>query len=128
MKPVSQDDKDGQRGELFTCAVRRLPAGITIVRATGDLSDHMSSQMHQLVADELARKPAQLVLELSDATSVDDAAVEALTSAAAFAGESDISFCLVAPPTSPAIRALAAADLIERFEIFATVCEAINNR
>jgi anti-anti-sigma factor len=108
--------------------VRRLPAGITIVRATGDLSGHTSSQMYQLVADELARKPAQLVLDLSDATSVDDAAVEALTSAAALAGESDISFCLVGSDTGPVSRALAAADLVERFEIFATVCEAVHNR
>jgi anti-anti-sigma factor len=108
--------------------VRRLPAGITIVEATGDLSGRASSQVYQLIADELVLKPAQLVLELSDATSVDAAAVEAVTSASALAGESDISFCLVAAHDSPIVRAISSAGMIERFEIFATVREAARNR
>ena len=87
-----------------------------------------SSQLYDLVADELAREPAQLVLELSDATPVDNAAVEALGSASALAGEADISFCLVASHTGPIVIALAAAELIERFEIFPTVDEAKRNR
>jgi anti-anti-sigma factor len=108
--------------------VRRLPSGTSIVGAAGDLDGETHSLMYHLVADELARQPAQLVLELSGATSVDDAAVEALVDASALAGESDTSFCLVASPTGPIVRALAAADLIDRFEIFATVAEAKRHR
>jgi anti-anti-sigma factor len=101
--------------------VQRLPAGITIIRATGDLNRETSSQLHLLVADELLQKPAQLVLELSNLTSVDKAAVDALVSASEAAGESDISFCLVASHASPVVTTLAGADLIERFEVFPTV-------
>jgi anti-anti-sigma regulatory factor len=59
---------------------------------------------------------------------VDHAVLEALVAASALAGEADISFCLVASHRSPIVRALAAAGLIERFEIFATVGEAEHNR
>lgn len=58
------------------------------------------------------------MLELSGATSVDEAAIELMAGASALAAESDTSFCLVAPPAGPIVRALAVADLIERFEIF----------
>ena len=92
------------------------------------MNGETSSQLYRLVADELAREPAQLVLELSDATPVDNAVVEALVGTSALAGESDISFCLVASHTGPVVRALAAANFIERFEIFATVGEAERNR
>jgi anti-anti-sigma regulatory factor len=95
---------------------------------TGDLDGDTSSQLYHLVAVELAREPAQLALEVSDAMTVDGAAVETLVSVAALAGESDISFCLVAPRNGPIMRALAAADLIERFEVFATIGEAERNR
>ena len=75
--------------------MRRLPAGITIIRTTGDLNRETSSQLSLLVAGELLREPAQLVLALANLTSVDKAAVDALVSASALAGEPDISFCLV---------------------------------
>jgi len=105
--------------------VQRLPAGITVIRVTGDLNRETSSQLHLLAADELLREPAQLVLELSNLTSVDKAAVDALVSASAVAGESDISFCLVASHASPLVTTLAGAGLIERFEVFPTVRAAI---
>jgi anti-anti-sigma regulatory factor len=92
------------------------------------LNGETTSQLYHLVANELAREPAQLVLDLSGAIPVDNAAVETLVGASALAGESDISFCLVASRTGPIVRALAAADLIERFEIFATIGEADGNR
>jgi anti-anti-sigma regulatory factor len=95
---------------------------------TGDLDGDTSSQLYHLVAEELAREPAQLVLEVSDVIPVDNAVVEALVGASALAGESDISFCLVASRTGPIVRALAAADVIERFEIFAMIGEADGNR
>jgi anti-anti-sigma factor len=104
--------------------VQRLPAGITIIRATGDLNRETSSQLYLLVADELLREPAQLVLELSNLTSVDKAAVDALVFASALAGKPDISFCLVASHAGPVVTTLAEAGLIEWFEVFATVCAA----
>ena len=124
MKSVSESDVEGQQGGSFSYTVQRLPAGITIVCATGDLDGESHSLMYRVVADELARDPAQLVLDLSGVTSVDDTAVETLVRVSALAGESDTSFCLVASPTGPIVTALAAANLIERFEIFATVGEA----
>src|ERR1700760_3653141 len=119
---INEGDVEGHRG--FSHSVQRLPARISIVCATGDVDGESHSLMYSLVFGELARKPAQLVLELSRVTSIDDAAVEALVGASALAGESDTSFCLVATPTGPIMKALAAADLIERFEIFPTVDEA----
>jgi anti-anti-sigma regulatory factor len=69
-----------------------------------------------------------VVLEITGVASVDGAAVEALIGASALAGESDTSFCLVAPPTSPVVASLTAAQLIERFEVFANVGEARRHR
>ena len=108
--------------------MQRLPAGITIIRATGDLNSETSSQLSPVVADELSREPAQVVLALSDLTSVDNAGVDALVSASALAGEPDISFCLVASHGGPVVTALAEAGLTERFEVFPTVCAATRNR
>jgi anti-anti-sigma factor len=108
--------------------VQRLPADITIIRAAGDLNSETSSQLYVVVAGELRREPAQLVLELSNLKGLDSAAIEALVSASALAGESDISFCLVASKVSPVVRTLAQAGLIERFEVFPTVCAATSNR
>jgi hypothetical protein len=53
--------------------------------------------------------------------------IEALVSAAARAGESDISLCLVVAQASPVATALPAAQLTELFEIVVSVdeCEAI---
>ena len=124
MKSVSESDIEEHQGGSFSYTVQRLPDGITIICATGDLDGETRSLMYQLVSDEIAREPAQLVLELSGAKSADSAALEGLVYASALAGESDTSFCLVASHTGPIVRGLAAADLIERFEIFPTVDEA----
>jgi anti-anti-sigma regulatory factor len=108
--------------------VQRLPAGVTVIRAIGGLDSDTSSQLYSLVADELLREPAQLVLELSNLVSVDNAVVDALVSASAVAGESDISFSLVASHASPVVATLAEAGLIERFEVFPTLRAATGNR
>ena len=120
----SKSDLEEQQSRSLEWEVQRLPAGITVVRATGDLDREASSQLHSLVTDDLLREPAQLVLELTNLVSVDEAAVDALVSASAVAGESDISFCLVALPASPVVATLADAGLMERFEVFPTVCAA----
>lgn len=39
-----------------------FPAGIIVVRATGDLNRETSSQLYLLVADELLREPAPKVM------------------------------------------------------------------
>ena len=125
---MSDSDTEGQQGGSFSCTVQRLPAATSIVYATGVLDGETDAVLSRAIADELTQEPAQLVLELSGATSIDDTAVEALVDATAQAAESDTSFCLVVPPTGPIARALAAADLLERFEIFATVDEAQRHR
>ena len=125
---VSGGDVEEQEGSSFSSTVQRLPDGITIIRAAGDLDGETGSQLYPVVAGELRRQPAKLVLELSNLKSLDSAAVEALASVSALAGESDISFCLVASNESPVVRTLAQADLIERFEVFPTVCAATSNR
>jgi anti-anti-sigma factor len=124
----SESDLEEQQSRSLPCVVQRLPAGIAVIRVAGDLNRETSSQMYSLVADELLREPAQLVLELSNLVSVDNAVVDALVSASAVAGESDISFCLVASHASPVVATLAEAGLIERFEVFPTVCAATGDR
>jgi len=123
-----ESDLQEEQGRSLSCVVQRLPAGEIVIRATGDLDSETSSQLYLLVADELQQNPAQLVLELSNLTSVDNAAVDALVSASAVAGESDISFCLVAPHASPVVTTLAEAGLSERFEVFPTVGAATGDR
>lgn len=112
----------------FAYAVRRTPCRTSIIGATGHLDGEASLLINDLVADELAREPAQLILQLSNATSVDAAGLGALVGASAMAGESDTSFCLVAKPAGPIVTALTAADLIDRFEVYPTVDEAIRQR
>ncbi len=114
---------NGER-DRFTYVVQRRAGGVSVIGATGDLDGDTHVLMYQVVADELARRPTRLVLELAGATSVDGAALEALLGVSALAGESDTSFCLVAPAAGPVVTALVAADLIERFEVFATLADA----
>jgi anti-anti-sigma factor len=99
-----------------------------MIRARGELDGENSPQLCLVVADELLQEPAQLVVDLSDLTTVDKAAVAGLVSASGLAGESDISFCLVAAHASPVLTALAEAGLLERFEVFPTVRAATGNR
>lgn len=124
MESVSESHTECQQGGSFSCTVQRLPAGTTMIYASGSLDGETRAVLCRAVADELRQGPTQLVLELSGATSIDDTAVEALIDATALAAESDTSICLVTSPTGPVARALAAADLTERFEIYATVGKA----
>ena len=128
VQSVSEGDIEGQQDGSFSYTLQRLPAGITIIRSTGDLNSETSSQLYMCVEDELLRGPAQLVLDLSNLTTFDNGAVGALVSSSAVAGESDISFCVVASHASPVVTTLAQAGLIERFEIFPTACAATDNR
>lgn len=98
-----------------------------MVDVVGDLSGDAAEAVKRTIADELARSPALLVVDLSGVARVDADGVDALASSAATAGESDISFCLVAPRASPIHDALAAAVLLELFEIFWSVDEAVED-
>jgi len=84
--------------------------------------------MHRLVVDEVRRTPSQLLLEVSGVTSIGDAAVTVLIGASALAGESDVALCLIASSHSPVVKALTAADVIERFEISPTIDQALDQR
>jgi anti-anti-sigma factor len=126
--PVSDGYPEQQEGGSSSFTVQRLPGGIAIVRTRGVLDGDSSSQLCLIVAEELLQKPTQLVLDLSDLTSVDKAAVDSLVSASGLAAESDISFCLVAAHACPVVTTLAEAGLLERFEVFPTVRAATGNR
>jgi hypothetical protein len=61
------------------------------------------------------------VLDLRGVTGIDSTGVDALVSAAALAALSAISFALVATEMGPVGAALAAADVRQLVEIFASV-------
>jgi anti-anti-sigma regulatory factor len=75
--------------------------------------------MRRVVANELNVSPALLALDLTGVNRIDAEGIDALVSAATQAGESDISFCLVGVHGHPVGAALADAELMELFEIFA---------
>ena len=75
--------------------------------------------MRRVVANELNLSPALLALDLTGVNRIDTEGIAALVSAATQAGESDISFCLVGVHGPPVGTALADAELMELFEIFA---------
>lgn len=117
----------GERGQL-SCSVQRLHGGVSVVRAVGHLDGEARTHMHRLVVDEVRRTPSQLLLEVSGVTSIGDAAVTVLIGASALAGESDVALCLIASSHSPVVKALTAADVIERFEISPTIDQALDQR
>ena len=118
-------DGKPERPEPITVGVHRLPGQVTVVQVTGDLIGDWPVAMHQTVREELSRSPTQLIVDLSNISSIDTTGINALASAAEIAGEADISFCLVDPDRNPVGAALESANLIELFEIFDTVDEAI---
>jgi anti-sigma B factor antagonist len=80
--------------------------------------------MSRTVADELTRTPAVLIVDLSEVSRIYVDTIDALASAAAMAGESDIAFCLVDGGGDGLHDAVAAADLADLFEIYPSVTEA----
>jgi anti-sigma B factor antagonist len=113
-----------RRAESVTIDVQRVVAGANVVRVIGDLRADTAWALHRTVAEKLMRSPALLALDLSEVERIDGAGVDALVSAAALAGESGISFCLVGVQAGPVGTALAAADMTELSEIFPSVNEA----
>jgi anti-anti-sigma regulatory factor len=116
---------NGKRGRSIAINVQRLAAGNTAVHLVGDLIGDATAAMQQSLIDELARAPAQLIVDLSAITRIDAGGVHALAAAAAVAGESDRAFCLVAGEAGPVQAALATEQFRELFEIFSSVSEAV---
>jgi anti-anti-sigma factor len=115
-----------EKRKTLSLTIQRFSEGQTIIRTQGGLDRETNSQLCAVIADELLYRPAQLVLQLTEVSSVEKAGVDCLLSASGLAGEADISFCLVAGVNSPVVRALDRAGLMERFEIFPTICAALD--
>ena len=101
-----------------TLDVKRSLTNTSVIYVGGELLRGVTATMRRVVADELNRSPALLVLDLSGVLRIDAEGIDALVSAATQAGESDISLCLVGVHGHPVGIALAEADLLELFEIF----------
>jgi len=105
--------------------VERVSRSEIVVHVIGGLRDEVSAQLRRSVVSGLTGSPEALVLDLSVVTDIDADGVDVLETAAAIAGEKDICFCLVLPPDSPVLDALADAKLSALFEIFSSVTEAL---
>ena len=119
------DPAEGRQTQTcsVTVDVKRSPTDKSVMHVSGDLLHGASATMRQVVANELNRSPALLALDLSGVNRIDAEGIAALVSAATQAGESDISICLVGVQAGPVEAALAEAELIELFEILATLSD-----
>jgi anti-anti-sigma factor len=111
---------EGQRTQTrsATVDVKRSPTNKCVIYVRGELLRGTTATMRRVVADELNRSPALLVLDLAGVLRIDAEGIDALVAAATQAGESDMSLCLVGVYEHPVGTALAEADLLELFEIF----------
>ncbi|HVQ98374.1 MAG TPA: STAS domain-containing protein [Mycobacterium sp.] len=105
--------------------VERVSRSEIVVHVVGGLRDEVTAQLRSSVVSGLTGSPEALVLDLSVVTDIDADGVDVLETAAVIAGERDICFCLVLPPDSPVLTALAEAKLSALFEIFSSVTEAL---
>ncbi|WP_084055175.1 STAS domain-containing protein [Mycobacterium avium] len=95
-----------------------MPSNTSVVHVDGPLLADTTAPMRRTVSDELLRTPELLALNLTGVTTIDTAGIDALTSAAMQAGESDIGFCLLGAQHGPVGAALSQANLTELFEMF----------
>jgi anti-sigma B factor antagonist len=102
----------------ITVDVKRSSTNKSVIYVRGELLRGTTATMRRVVADELNRSPALLVLDMSGVIRIDGEGIDAVVSAATQAGESDISLCLVGVHGHPVGTALAEAELLELFEIF----------
>lgn len=107
--------------------VQQLPAGDTVVHLAGDVIGDAAVVMHQTLVDQLAGAPTRLIVNLSEVSGIDAGGVDALSCAAAVAGEADHAFCLVDGEAGRVQAALAAKQVTDLFEIFSSVNEALQN-
>jgi anti-sigma B factor antagonist len=110
---------EGQQTQTrsVTVDVKRCSMNKSVIYVGGELLRGATATMRWVVANELNRSPALVVLDLSAVIRIDAEGIDALKSAATQAGESDISLCLVGVHGHPAGTALADAELLELFEI-----------
>jgi anti-anti-sigma factor len=111
-------------GEI-TVKVERLPGNRLVVKVEGHLRLDVTACMHRILADELAAAPEMVVVDLTEVSFVDPAAVIVLASAAAQATDAAADFRLVDADGGPMRCALDAAELSELFEVFGSVSEAL---
>jgi anti-sigma B factor antagonist len=118
-------EEDRRDPESVAVTVRRFASGEMVVQVTGELCGDVAAAVRRVAADELMRSPSLLAMDLCEVTRMDGSGVDALVAAAGLAAESDIALCLVGAQAGPVATALAAADLTEMFEIFASIgqCE-----
>jgi anti-sigma B factor antagonist len=111
---------EGQQTQTrsVTVDVKRSPTYKCVIYVRGELLRGATGTMRRVVADELNRSPALLVIDLSGVIRIDAEGIDAVVSAATQAGESDISLCLVGVHGHTAGTALADAELLELFEIY----------
>jgi anti-anti-sigma regulatory factor len=123
---VSQEREDRDaKSSRFAIDVERPRADTAVVQVSGEVIGNAVGEMQRTTHDELTRSPAQLIIDLSTVTRIEDGAIDVLVSAAGIAGEADISFCLVDPGGNPVADALVTAMMTELFEVFATVDDAM---
>jgi anti-anti-sigma regulatory factor len=115
---TNQAEEQQTRVCSVTVDVKRTSTNKSVIYVSGELLRGATATMRRVVANELNRWPALLVLDLSGVIRINAEGVDALVSAATQAGESDISLCLVGVHGHPVGTALADAELLELFEIF----------
>jgi anti-anti-sigma factor len=121
--------QNGQGGRAPSTAinVQQLDVGDTVVHVNGDLIGEAAAAIRQTLIDQLQRAPTRLIVNLSAVSRIDACGVDALASAAAFAGEADLAFCLIDGKAGRVQAALAAEQMTDLFEIFSSVSEAVQN-
>jgi anti-anti-sigma factor len=96
-----------------------------VVQVGGDVIGVAADELQRAVYEELTGSPAHVIIDISDVSRIDRRAIDVLASAAAIAGEADISLGLVDLGGNPVRDALAAANMTELFEVFETVDDAV---
>lgn len=116
---MSRQGDDGLRAvDSLRLQVQRMPSNTSIIHVDGPLLAHTAAPLRRMICNELLRVPELLALNLTGVTTIDSAGIDALTSAAMQAGESDIAICLLGAHRAPVGAALSQADLTELFEMF----------
>jgi anti-anti-sigma regulatory factor len=95
-----------------------MPKNTSVIHVDGSLLADTASPMRRALSEELLRVPELLAISFAGVTTIDSAGIEALTSAATQAGETDIALCLLGTHHSPVGAALAQANRTELFEMF----------
>ena len=115
-----KNQAEGQQTQTYSVSVdvKRSTTNKSVIYVRGALLRGATATMRRVVANELNRSPALLVLDLSGVNRIDTEGIDAGYRPRRKPGESDISLCLVGVHGHPVGTALAHAGLLELFEIF----------